>query len=430
MKKLILLSTVTAMSLFALEFVPLGYKSIGMGGAGVANASGSAAAYYNPALLSKTRYTVEVSLGAGIGGREINLIDPLDKLVNTYDLEGSLDTVADHAPINGSNDEETKDNIKGALNEIYKLSEGNGLTIEPTAEFSFQVGRFALGVYGLGDLTATAVIDRQHMYLIVKDDKTNGYYYYNPYEDTYSSVSREDYENYSLEYAIDNGLTNVTVDGLGIIEVPISYAMDFDVKGAVVSLGMNLKYMQGTTYKNVLSIENTDSDKLEDSLSDNSKTSTSMGVDLGMLVRAGDFRFGIVGKYLNSPEFDYYDGTKYKIKPMVRGGVAVDLTNWLTFAMDIDLTENNTGIKDYKSQYIGGGINIHRSWLSIRAGAMRNLVQDEEGIILTAGLGFGLKWFQLDVAAEAATKKGTYDGNDIPRYMKLNVALISRWGGN
>jgi hypothetical protein len=115
---------------------------------------------------------------------------------------------------------------------------------------------------------------------------------------------------------------------------------------------------------------------------------------------------------------------------MVRGGINLELTDWLQFAMDIDLTKNNTGIKDYKSQYIGGGFNIHQSWFSIRAGAMRNMVQDEEGTIITAGLGLGLKWFQLDVAAEASTKTGTYDGNDVPRYVKVNVALLSRWGGN
>jgi hypothetical protein len=115
---------------------------------------------------------------------------------------------------------------------------------------------------------------------------------------------------------------------------------------------------------------------------------------------------------------------------MVRTGIALDLTDYMTFAMDIDLTENDTSISDYKSQYIGGGFNIHQSWFSIRMGAMRNMVQDEEGVILTAGLGIGLKWLQLDISGEASTKSGTYDGNDIPRYFKLNAALISRWGGN
>ena len=115
---------------------------------------------------------------------------------------------------------------------------------------------------------------------------------------------------------------------------------------------------------------------------------------------------------------------------MFRGGVSIDLTDWLTFAMDVDLTANKTSIPDYRSQYIGGGFDIHPgSWISLRAGAMRNMVQDEEGTILTAGLGFGLKWFQLDISAQAATKTGTYDGNEIPRYAKVNIAILSRWGG-
>ena len=428
MKKILLISAVAAVSLFGLDFAPLGYKSIGMGGAGVANATGSASAYYNPALLAKHRYTVEISLSAGLGMREINLIDPIDKLANDYKLTDTIKTIADNAPVSGSNKPETRNNIKGALNEIYKLSTGNGVTVEPTAAFSFQIGNFGLGVYGLGDLTANAVIDRERLYLIFYSEDTNGYYYYIPDTDTYGSTDKQTYEKYSLEYALDNNLTYLNVNGIGIAEVPISYATTFDVKGAEVSIGMNLKYMQGVTYKTTLKLD-TDSDTLEDSLDTNKKTSTDVGVDLGVLVNAGGIRFGLVGKYLNSPEFDYYDGSKYKIDPMVRGGVALDLTNWLTFAMDIDLTENDTGIKDFKSQYVGGGFNIHQSWFSIRAGAMRNLVQDEEGTILTAGVGFGLKWFQLDVAAEASTKKGTYDGNDIPRYFKVNVALVSRWGG-
>jgi len=429
MKK-VLLSTLAAISLFGLDFQPLGFKAIGMGGAGVANASGSTAAYYNPALLAKTKYTVEFSLNAGIGIREINLIDPIDKLANEYELTDTIDTIADNAPISGSNDETTISNIKGALNEIYKLSQGNGISIDPTAAFAFQAGHFAIGVYALGDLTANAVIDRQHLYLIFKDEENGGYYYYYPDTDTYGATDEQTYKDYSLEYALDNNLTYLNVDGIAIAEVPISYATDFEVNGANISLGINIKYMQGITYKQILALD-TDSDELEDSLNENSKTSTNFGVDLGMLIDAGDFRMGLVGKYLNSPEFDYYDGSKYKVSPMWRGGVAVDLTSWITFAMDIDLTENDTGIKDFKSQYVGGGVNIHPgSWMSIRAGAMRNMIQDEEGTIVTAGLGFGLKWFQLDVAAEASTKTGTYDGNDIPRYFKVNVALLSRWGGN
>ena len=429
MKKSII--AILAMStLFGFEFQPMGFTSVGMGGAGVASAKGSMALYYNPALLAKHRYSAEFSLGAGLGGREYNLINRIDKLANDDDLTNTIDEIANHAPVSGSNKAGGYDKkMQDALEQLYALSQGNGLSIQPTVEFAAQMGNVGIGVLGTGDLTAQAIIDRQHLYVIVKDTKNNsGYYYYDPKQDVYGASDKELYNKYSLEYALDNNLTYINVNGIAIAEVPIGYAHSFNINNATLSLGIALKYMQGITYKNKLSIDS-DNDELENSLNDNKKTSSNVGVDLGLLLSSDKIDIGLVGKYLNSPTFKYYDGTKYTIKPMVRGGVNLELTNWLQFAMDIDLTKNDTSIKDFKSQYIGGGFNIHQSWFSIRAGAMRNMVQDEEGTILTGGLGFGLKWFQLDVSAEAATKTGTYDGNEIPRYFKVNLALLSRWGG-
>ena len=429
MKKSIL-SILAASVLFGFEFQPLGFTSIGMGGAGVASAKGSMAIYYNPALLAKHRYTTEFSLGAGAGIREYNLINRIDKLANTDDLSNTIDEIAKHAPVSGSNKAGGYDKkMQDALEQLYALSQGNGVSIQPTAEFSAQMGKLGIGVLGLGDLTGQAVIDRQHLYVIVKDTKDSGYYYYDPKQDVYGASSKELYDKYSLEYALDNNLTYLNVNGIGIAEVPIAYAYSFDLKNATLSAGVSLKYMQGITYKNKIDIDS-DNNTLEKSLNDNQKVSNALGVDLGLLLSSDKIDIGLVGKYLNSPKFKFYDGTEYKIKPMVRGGINLELTDWLEFAMDIDLTENDTAIKDFKSQYIGGGFNIHQSWFSVRAGARRNMVQDEEGTILTAGLGFGLKWFSLDVAAEASTKTGTYEGNEIPRYAKVNVALLSRWGGN
>jgi len=403
MKKSIL-TILTASALFGLEFQPLGFTSVGMGGAGVASAKGSMALYYNPALLAKHKYTVEVSFAAGLGGREYNLINRIDKLANEDDLQNTIDTIAEHAPVSGSNKEGGYDKkMQDALEQLYALSQGNGLSIQPTAEFGAQIGSFGIGVFGIGDVTSQAVIDRQHLYVIVQDEnKTGGYYYYDPQNDVYGASDKELYEKYSLQYALDNILTYLDINGIAIAEAPIGYAYSFDIKNSIFSIGVALKYMQGTTYKNKIAIDS-DNNTLENSLNDNQKTSTALGVDLGLLLSSDKIDIGIVGKYLNSPKFKYYDGSEYTVKPMVRGGINLELTNWLQFAMDIDLTKNDTAIKDFKSQYIGGGFNIHQSWFSIRAGAMRNMVQDEEGTILTAGLGIGLKWFQLDVAAEAST---------------------------
>jgi len=430
MKKFLSLVLITSLT-FSLEFQPLGFRAVGMGGAGVASASGSNALYYNPALLAYHNYSAEFSLEAGIGGREINLINPLDKLVNEDELDKTLDNITNRAPISGSNTADgTNKKMEDALKQIYRLSVGNGLSIMPTVGFGAQMGSFGIGVYGEGEISASAVIDREHLYVIIKDDKNGGYYYYYPKTDTYGATDKTTYEKYSLVYALDNNLTYVRVKGLAIAEVPIGYGYSFDVKGASISIGVALKYLQGITYFNKLSLKSTDEDKLRDSLTDNSKTTSTYGVDVGLLIKANKIKFGIVGKDLNSPKFDFYNGTKYTIKPLIRGGVALDLADWLTFAMDIDLRENNTFIPGYKSQYIGGGVDIHPgSWISIRAGAMRNMQEDDEGTIVTAGFGLGLKWFQLDLSAQAATKTGTYQGNEIPRYFKVNLALLSRWGG-
>ena len=427
MKKILYISLATIA--FGFEFQPLGFTSVGMGGAGVASAKGSMGLYYNPALLAKHRYSTEFSLGIGLGGREYNLINRIDRLANRDNLSDTINHIASNAPVSGSNKAGGYDKkMQDALEQLYALSQGNGLSIQPTAEFAAQMGNFGIGVLGEGDITAQAVIDRQHLYVIVKDTKGSGYYYYDPKNDVYGASDKELYQKYSLEYALDNNLTYIGIKGIGIAEVPIAYAYSFPIKNATLSIGMSLKYMQGITYKNKIAIDS-DNDELEKSLNDNKKTSSNFGVDLGLLLSADKIDIGIVGKYLNSPKFKFYDGSKYTIKPMVRGGVNLELTDWLDFAMDIDLTKNSSGIKDFDSQYIGGGFNIHQSWFSIRAGAMRNILQDEEGTIITAGLGLGLKWFQLDIAGEASTKTGTYDGNDIPRYFKVNVALLSRWGG-
>ena len=424
-----LLTIVSSSLLFGLEFVPLGFTPAGMGGAGVANAKGSLALYYNPALLAKHNYTAEFSLGIGLGVREYNLIDRIDKLANEYELTNTLENIADNAPRSGSN-KESGDNIKlkNALNELYALSQGNGLSIMQTAEFSAQMGNFGIGVFGVGDLTTQAIIDREHLYTILEDTNGSGYYYYNPDTDVYGATDKLTYEKHSLEYALDNNLTYLNINGIALAEVPIGYAYTFDLTNSQLSIGVGLKYMQGVTYKTKIKIDS-DEDELEDSLNDNSKTSSAIGVDLGVLLTSDKMSIGLVGKYLNSPKFQYYDGIEYKISPMVRGGISIYLTNWINIAMDIDLTKNKTSIKGYKSQYIGGGIDFHQSWFSIRAGLMQNMLQEEEGVIITAGLGFGLKWLQLDLSAQASTKQGTFQGTKIPRYTKFNLALISRWGG-
>ena len=82
----------TSLCAMAYEFAPLGHESVGMGGAGVANADESLAGYYNPALLADDK-DVEISIGGGVSVMENNIantIDRLNKLANTNSKASDL----------------------------------------------------------------------------------------------------------------------------------------------------------------------------------------------------------------------------------------------------------------------------------------------------------------------------------------------------
>lgn len=120
---------------------------------------------------------------------------------------------------------------------------------------------------------------------------------------------------------------------------------------------------------------------------------------------------------------------KQKIEPMVRAGVAYNIFESLEVAVDFDITKNKTLVSGVQNQMLGGGLNYHpASWFSLRGGLMQDLdAKDSAGVTYTAGIGFGLKWLQLDLSAQMASKTETIDGTSYPGYAKVNLALISRW---
>ena len=59
--------------------------------------------------------------------------------------------------------------------------------------------------------------------------------------------------------------------------------------------------------------------------------------------------------------------------------------------------------------------------------AMSNMKESVEGTVLTGGLSLGVKWLQIDVAGQYSMKEGEFDGSKIPRYSKVQIALVSKW---
>jgi len=165
----------------------------------------------------------------------------------------------------------------------------------------------------------------------------------------------------------------------------------------------------------------------------------NVGLDLGIAYRPKNSKLtiGVVGKNIYLPKFtveEPKDGFNedYTIDPLYRAGISVPVWNDnIEFALDIDLTKNKTLIKGEKSQMLGAGVEIHpASWFALRLGAMKDLASEtfDDGMIMTGGLGIGLKSFQIDLSAMVSSKKGRFDNKDIHRYTSVNFSIISQWG--
>jgi len=447
MKTKIILSFVTIGALTALsgaEFKPVGFKAVGLGGAGVASTRGSLSGYYNPALLRFSDHTTELSINVGARLRESNLIDNVDTL-HKVDIDGTLSRIGND--INNTVSPTDIANLKTAQNTLAKIGTNNALQLSLVPAISAQVSdAFAVGIYVNADVGMNLHLDKNYLDIIVKDDNTNNYAKFDPNNTTvnngYSVSTQSAYEASSLQYGIDNDKHYIKVDAMALVELPISYAKAFDTTTGTLSIGGNIKPMGLTTYSQRLKLGESSetAENGSDDSSNETKYKSTFGLDLGVAYRPTDSQvtFGLMGKNLNSPKFkvDTTPSTNPQkdvtIDPLVRAGVSLPAWNDnVEFAFDADLTKNKTLVDGEESQLIGGGFEFHpASWFAFRAGAMKDIASEkfDDGVIMTAGVGFGLKWLQFDLSAQMSSKKGEYDGQTIPRYAAVNLSVVSKWG--
>jgi len=412
-----------ATTLSAMQFQTLGYKSVGMGGAAVASSSGSFAAYNNPALLAKTPYNVEVTLGAGISYEDHGAGASVKDLDDSGFLD-SVDRVSGHL---SSASESDKNNLIQGKKVILDM-DGDALVVDPQAELAAQVGSFGFGIFASSNGVGTSVVDPAYNRLIFKDGV--GYSELKDDGNIVRGISKVAYENSSMEYGLNNEKIYLELTGLAIAEVPLAYGHSFNLGGNLM-IGGAIKYMQGISYTENYKIDN--SGEVSGSDGKRDTTTSTFGIDLGLAYEpsfAKDLTIGLIGKNLNSPKFDIVDDRgEIEVKPLVRIGVAYDILDSLEVALDYDITANETLVRNYKSQMLGGGINWHpTSWLALRGGLMQNThSSDNAGLTYTAGIGAGVKWLQLDLSGQYSSNEASVDGTSVPEYAKVNLALISRW---
>jgi len=344
---------------FAVEFVTVGPRAAGMGGAGVAVTTDAYATYWNPAGLAMVKsLDIRIQATAQVTGR--------DNIFN------ALDDLKDFNP-----------NDTSAANQAKAQSIANQIN-QPGATVS---GLGAGGIYVKGHFG-------EHAFgFNVSDVATSGGFVTSP-----------------IQVTTGGGQVNLagqmTLRGLQVGQAAFSYAYAFADK--TFAIGVTGKILQGWAYNNPTNLQGGANPDLLSNFG-KAKISTAYGVDLGAMYRPSSWlRFGVVAKDINQPSFDAPGGQEYKLTPQVRGGVAVNPWSTMTITADMDITSNQTLVPRLKSQVLSLGMEqtLLSEFLSLRIGTYKN-VQDAGSIFTpTAGLGIRIYSFRLDLAGGYDFDKG------------------------
>ncbi len=349
----------------AVEFVIVGPRAIGMGGAGVATTTDALATYWNPASLAMSKED-DVKIHFSAQG-----VDRLG-MRQTLDDIGAIDL--------------TDPASEPALRALASRLNGASLSLLAAA------GLYAKGYWG-----------RHAFGVNISDVATGGLYT-------------------PMPITVSPGACPCTINGslqgdlLEARQVGVSFATS--VLDDTIAIGVTGKIIQGAAYSNpIAAIDATGKFNFTADLG-KANISTELGVDVGAVYRPVDwFRLGVVAKDLNEPTFNTPSGGKFSLARQVRAGLAVNPHESLTIAFDGDLTANKTLVPGVKSRVLGLGVEtVLMKFISLRLGALKNVKDSDTDITPTAG--FGLSLFALHFDAG-----GGYDFDEGQALVGFSLAM-------
>ena len=119
----------------------------------------------------------------------------------------------------------------------------------------------------------------------------------------------------------------------------------------------------------------------------------------------------------------------YKLKPQYRLGAAIHpIKNRLTVAADIDLNKNETSIPKYRSQQLSLGAEVivwndHTLKVPLRVGMNKNLAEDKAPTYTTFGFGTLGHSFDFEMGLTVGNKTEKIKGHDWPNAMGLSMSF-------
>jgi len=451
MIKIINILFLISISLYSFELEPLGYKAISMGGTGVASSRGSLSNYYNPALLSFSKYNNELSINNSETIKENNLINKLNKL-KIYDINNNIKEIKEHINIgnkdiyNSTNDSSKNNTLENRLifqnnlDIIRNIEEKNGFEKTKYQSITSEINSlFLIGYFKREDSNIRLNINKDYTKMIFKDEIDGNYYEYfsinenNQLQDIYVLSNELEYIKSSYDFAIKNNINYVEYTKRELEEYPISSAYLIDMKNGILSIGSSIKLMKlKTFYKKYELGEKLGREIMNENILFN-EYDYSIGIDIGLAYKQKTSKiiYGLIIKNINNPIFKSKD-KDYTINEFVRAGISIPLyNNLLELNIDMDLTTNETLLKNEKSKYMGMGLDYKvNKYINIRSGIMENIEAEyyKRELIYSGGIGLKLKNISIDFSGMTSTSNGQYDKKEIKKYNSLNFSIIYSFG--
>jgi len=216
-----------------------------------------------------------------------------------------------------------------------------------------------------------------------------------------------------------------------------------------LQVGGNIKYIQGQMgqagimiLKDDQKVASAEWDAFKDM-----KASNQISFDLGAFLDISKFigkdiflnpKFGITARNINNPYFERPEKPsdselkwiedKYYLGSQLRAGLAINPTDRLTVACDLDLMKNKTFIEGFDSQELSFGLeflllNSRAITLPLRAGISKNISESKTDVEYTLGTGIYTFGFRFELAAGMSSNTTVLDGNTIPSSASLALNL-------
>jgi len=373
------------------EFKVLGPDALSLGGAGVARARGAYAAYYNPGALGFAPDIARVAVSADAAFRDVGAGKHLDRLADLDWDEAVDDPLGSEAA--------------AVIAEILRIPNDAGLLLGPGGACAVQVKSFGTGLFLTSEAASYASID----------------------------TTRTAQSPPSDPNSFANNESTLFLRGIAIAEVPFAYGHRLNLaKHGMLGLGAAIKLMYGATYENAALV--TEIEEITEDYEQFEEESYALGLDLGALYHLPELPLavGLVLRNVNAPEFDLHTGGTHTEELQARAGLDWELIPAiLSLAADLDVTENETVLRGYKSRMLGAGLDWHPvTWFAARLGLMYNLAAAtgaRNGPVVTGGLAFGFRKLHANIAAAAGLQEGEFDGQDYRSEMRVSAALGSYW---